>query len=78
MNEAARDLKLESTALQIRKIGNSVGVILPKELLARLKDVYKRQLYYYLSRIGALSPMPINALLKFAVPPSSRTRCRSD
>lgn len=26
-----------STVLQIRKIGNSVGIILPKELLARLK-----------------------------------------
>ena len=37
MSEAARDYKLEDTALQIRKIGNSVGVILPKELLARLK-----------------------------------------
>ena len=36
MNEAARDTKIENTALQIRKIGNSVGVILPKELLARL------------------------------------------
>ena len=36
MEEASRDYKLEDTALQIRKIGNSVGVILPKELLARL------------------------------------------
>ena len=42
MNETPRGLnepsryKLEDTALQIRKIGNSVGVILPKELLARL------------------------------------------
>ena len=36
LNEAPRDYKLEDTALQIRKIGNSVGVILPKELLARL------------------------------------------
>ena len=36
MNDASRDLKIEGTALQIRKIGNSVGVILPKELLARL------------------------------------------
>jgi len=36
MNEAPREYKLEDTALQIRKIGNSVGVILPKELLARL------------------------------------------
>ena len=37
MSEAPSDYKLEDTALQIRKIGNSVGVILPKELLARLK-----------------------------------------
>ena len=37
MSEAARDYQIEDTALQIRKIGNSVGVILPKELLARLK-----------------------------------------
>jgi putative addiction module antidote len=36
MNKNSRDFKLEDTALQIRKIGNSVGVILPKELLARL------------------------------------------
>src|SRR3954453_13511679 len=34
--KAPLDYKLEDTALQIRKIGNSVGVILPKELLARL------------------------------------------
>jgi antitoxin component of MazEF toxin-antitoxin module len=36
MNGAARNPEFEATALQIRKIGNSVGVILPKELLARL------------------------------------------
>jgi putative addiction module antidote len=36
MNKNSRDFKLEDTALQIRKIGNSLGVILPKELLARL------------------------------------------
>ena len=36
LNEAPRDYKLADTVLQIRKIGNSVGVILPKELLARL------------------------------------------
>ena len=36
MSEAPREYKLEDIALQIRKIGNSVGVILPKELLARL------------------------------------------
>lgn len=37
MNEVARINEAEGTALQIRKIGNSVGLILPKELLARLK-----------------------------------------
>jgi putative addiction module antidote len=37
MSEAPSEYKLEDTALQIRKIGNSVGLILPKELLARLK-----------------------------------------
>jgi putative addiction module antidote len=36
MSEAPRDFEIESTVLQIRKIGNSVGVILPKELLAQL------------------------------------------
>jgi putative addiction module antidote len=37
MNETPRDLQVEGYALQIKKIGNSVGLILPKELLARLK-----------------------------------------
>jgi putative addiction module antidote len=37
MNEAARDVEAEGFLLQIKKIGNSVGLILPKELLARLK-----------------------------------------
>jgi putative addiction module antidote len=36
LNEAPRVYKPVDTVLQIRKIGNSVGVILPKELLARL------------------------------------------
>ncbi|TPQ41743.1 AbrB family transcriptional regulator [Bradyrhizobium guangdongense] len=38
MNESAkpRDLKSESTVLQVRKIGNSIGLILPKEMVARL------------------------------------------
>jgi hypothetical protein len=34
--------------------------------------------YYYLSRIGALWPMPINARLNLDVPPSLRIRSRSD
>ena len=37
MNEMPRDLQVEGYPLQIKKIGNSVGLILPKELLARLK-----------------------------------------
>ncbi len=37
MNEAPRKADLEGAVLQIRKIGNSVGLILPKDLLARLK-----------------------------------------
>ena len=36
MNEAPRKVEVEGMVLQIRKIGNSTGVILPKELLARL------------------------------------------
>ena len=37
MNEAPRDIEIEGYRLQIMKIGKSVGLILPKELLARLK-----------------------------------------
>jgi len=37
MDEAPRKTDLEGATLQVRKIGNSVGLILPKELLARLK-----------------------------------------
>ncbi len=37
LNEAPRSIEIEGYLLQIKKIGNSVGLILPKELLARLK-----------------------------------------
>jgi putative addiction module antidote len=37
MNKAPRKSEIEGTVLQIRKIGNSVGLILSKDLLARLK-----------------------------------------
>ena len=37
MNETQRHLEIEGYLLQIKKIGNSLGLILPKELLARLK-----------------------------------------
>lgn len=37
MNQPLRNTEVEGYFLQIKKIGNSVGLILPKELLARLK-----------------------------------------
>jgi putative addiction module antidote len=37
MNERSRPKDEEGIILQIKKIGNSMGLILPKELLARLK-----------------------------------------
>jgi putative addiction module antidote len=37
MNETLRNVEIEGYLLQIKKIGNSVGLILPKDLLARLK-----------------------------------------
>lgn len=37
MNEKTRSTNAEGYVLQIKKIGNSTGLILPKELLARLK-----------------------------------------
>lgn len=37
MNDLPRKTEIEGHVLQIKKIGNSVGLILPKDLLARLK-----------------------------------------
>ncbi|MPZ36987.1 MAG: AbrB family transcriptional regulator [Rhizobiales bacterium] len=37
MNQKPRDFEIEGYVLQVKKIGNSVGLILPKDLLARLK-----------------------------------------
>jgi putative addiction module antidote len=37
MNEKPATFEVEGYLLQIKKIGNSVGLILPKDLLARLK-----------------------------------------
>jgi putative addiction module antidote len=37
MNKPVRNVEARDTVLSIKKIGNSVGLILPKELLARLK-----------------------------------------
>ena len=37
MNKPVREVDTQDAVLQIKKIGNSVGLILPKDLLARLK-----------------------------------------
>jgi len=37
VNEPPRKTTAEGYVLQVKKIGNSVGLILPKDLLARLK-----------------------------------------
>ncbi|NWG24206.1 MAG: AbrB/MazE/SpoVT family DNA-binding domain-containing protein [Pseudorhodoplanes sp.] len=37
MSKPTGTVKLETNELQIKKIGNSLGLILPKELLARLR-----------------------------------------
>jgi putative addiction module antidote len=37
MNKKPNDPEIEDAVLQIRKIGNSFGLILPRELLARFK-----------------------------------------
>ena len=37
MNEPPSNTAIEGYVLRIKKIGNSTGLILPKELLARLK-----------------------------------------
>jgi len=36
MNEQPKSLEVDGAFLQVRKIGNSLGLILPKDLLARL------------------------------------------
>ncbi len=36
MNKTIRDIEVEGYTLQIKKLGNSSGLILPKELLGRL------------------------------------------
>jgi putative addiction module antidote len=45
MNEISRNLEVEGHLLQIKKIGNSLGLILPKDLLARLKLAEGDKLY---------------------------------
>jgi putative addiction module antidote len=60
LNAAPSDYKLEDTALQIRKIGNSVGVILPKDLLARLNLKEGDKFYPVEQPDGSLRLSPFN------------------
>jgi putative addiction module antidote len=45
VNETLRNVDVEGHLLQVKKIGNSLGLILPKELLARLKLAEGDKLY---------------------------------
>ena len=45
MSESLRNVEIEGHLLQVKKIGNSLGLILPKELLARLKLAEGDKLY---------------------------------
>ncbi len=45
MNETLRNVEIEGYLLQVKNIGNSLGLILPKELLARLKLAEGDKLY---------------------------------
>src|ERR1700736_3134554 len=60
LNEAGREYKPADTVLQIRKIGNSVGVILPKELLARLNLKEGDKLFPVEQPDGSLRLSPFN------------------
>jgi len=45
VSEASRKDEIEGHLLQVKKIGNSLGLILPKDLLARLKLAEGDKLY---------------------------------
>ena len=45
MDETSRNVEIEGHLLRVKKIGNSLGLILPKELLARLKLAEGDKLY---------------------------------
>lgn len=60
MSEAAQDYLVEGTSLQIRRIGNSVGVILPKELLAKLNLKEGDRFYPVQQPDGSLRLSPFN------------------
>lgn len=60
MNEHPGKLAADNAALHIRKIGNSVGVILPKELLARFNLKEGDKFYPVEQPDGSLRLTPFN------------------
>jgi putative addiction module antidote len=60
MNEHANQAEAESAAIQVRKIGNSLGLILPKELLAQLGFHEGDKLYPVRQPDGSLRLSPFD------------------
>ena len=60
MNDTRSDIEMENAALQICKIGDSVGVILPKEFVARLDLKEGDKLYPVQQPDGSLRLAPYN------------------
>jgi putative addiction module antidote len=59
MNEQFKDLKIDAP-LQIRRVGNSVGLIFPKELLARFNLKEGDKVYPVEQPDGSLRLSPFN------------------
>lgn len=47
-------------AVKVRKIGNSLGVVIPKEVLARMKVAEGETLYFTESQDGGVRLTPVN------------------
>jgi putative addiction module antidote len=60
MSDARNESEIESAALQICKIGDSVGVILPKELVARFNLKEGDRLYPIQQPDGSFRLAPYN------------------
>jgi putative addiction module antidote len=60
MNDARRDLGLGASALQICKIGDSIGVALPKEFVTRFDLKEGDKLYPVQQPDGSLRLVPYN------------------
>ena len=58
MNELPRNASAEGAVVQIKKIGNSTGVILPKELLRRLALKRGQQLHIVELAGGGFQALP--------------------